>query len=94
VLNPLAHTWKSLPLLFGTDVWRFQNPLVVGSFWRPVFSVWLLLNHSLFGVNTIGWHASTVVIYVVTTYLVCQLVVAVLLLVLGSSYVTAVQQIY
>ena len=74
VLNPLVHSWKALPLLFGTDVWRFQNPLIVGSFWRPVFTVWLLLNHSVFGENTIGWHTSAIVLYVLVTYLVSRLV--------------------
>lgn len=72
--NPLIQSWKNLPLLFHTDVWRFQNPLVVGSFWRPVFMAWLLLNHSLFGLRTWGWHAAAVAVYLVSVYLVYRLV--------------------
>jgi tetratricopeptide (TPR) repeat protein len=73
VNNPLVHSWRNLPLLFRTDVWRFQNPLVVGSFWRPVFMAWLLLNHTLFGLNSIGWHAAAVAIYALSVYLVYRL---------------------
>ncbi|HVZ16371.1 MAG TPA: tetratricopeptide repeat protein [Terriglobales bacterium] len=74
VLNPFVHTWKAFPLLFTTDVWRFQNPLIVGSFWRPIFSLWLLINYALFGTNSIGWHATTVAIYSLSTYTVYRLV--------------------
>jgi len=75
VSNPLVQTWKSLPLLFTTDVWRFQNPLVVGNYWRPMFMLWLMINHSLFGFKAAGWHAASVLVHIGCTYLVYRLAV-------------------
>lgn len=73
--NPLITSWKNLPLLFRTDVWRFQNPLVTGNFWRPMFMAWLLINHLLFGLNTVWWHATTILMHVLCTYLLYRLAI-------------------
>ena len=73
VLNPLIRSWHNLGWLFKTDVWAFWNPLYVGNYWRPLFMVWLLLNHSLFGLSPAGWHALAVLTHVVATWFVFQL---------------------
>lgn len=75
VLNPLIRSWHNLGWLFKTDVWAFWNPLYVGNYWRPLFMVWLLLNHSLFGLSPAGWHALAVLTHAVATWFVFQLAV-------------------
>ena len=72
--NPMILSWHNLPLLFKTDVWRFSNPLLVGNYWRPIFMVWLLINHSLFGLNPAGWHVTSALLHAVITYFSFQLV--------------------
>ncbi|HWR17914.1 MAG TPA: tetratricopeptide repeat protein [Terriglobales bacterium] len=72
--NPLIKSWHNLPWLFRTDVWSFSNPLVLGNYWRPFFTMWLLVNHSLFGLNPAGWHAAAVLVHVAATFLVFRLV--------------------
>ncbi len=72
--NPLIQSWHNLPWLFKTDVWRFWNPQVVGNYWRPFFMVWLLVNHSLFALNPLGWHLMAILIHVADT-LACYFLV-------------------
>jgi protein O-mannosyl-transferase len=74
VNNPLILSWHNLPWLFKTDVWRFSNPLLVGNYWRPLFMVWLLFNHWLFGFNPAGWHITSALLHAVTTYFCFRLV--------------------
>jgi Tfp pilus assembly protein PilF len=72
--NPLIRSWHNLPLLLRTDVWAFWYPNVPGHYWRPLFMIWLTLNHSLFGENPVGWHAAAVLTHVLATYFVYRLV--------------------
>lgn len=67
--NPLILSWHNLPWLFKTDVWRFSNPLLVSNYWRPIFMVWLLINHSLFGFNPAGWHITSALVHALATFL-------------------------
>jgi Flp pilus assembly protein TadD len=69
VLNPLIKTPRTFTLLFTTDVWRFQNPLVLGNYWRPMFMWWLMLNYSLFKLNPLGWHAMAILAHMICVYL-------------------------
>ncbi len=74
VNNPLILSWHNLPWLFKTDVWRFSNPLLVGNYWRPLFMVWLLFNHWLFGLNPAGWHITCSLLHAFATYFCFRLV--------------------
>lgn len=73
LLNPLIRSWTNIWWLFKTDVWAFWNPLYVGNYWRPLFMVWLLFNHSLFALNPAGWHALAVLTHVVAVCFVFYL---------------------
>src|SRR5437868_1513928 len=70
VVNPRLTSWHYLPQFFTTDVWShfFANAAI--HYYRPFFSVWLLINHTLFNRHPLGWHFSNVVLHLVATVLV------------------------
>ena len=72
--NPYIKSWRYLPHLFVTGVWSHLYPDSNGTFYRPIYLVWNLLNYSLFGMNPAGWHATTVLLFVLVTALVYVLV--------------------
>jgi tetratricopeptide (TPR) repeat protein len=61
-------TWHFIPRYFTQHVWAFAG--VSGVYWRPLFLLWFLLQHALFGVNPAGWHAATIALHAVVTSLV------------------------
>ncbi len=67
--NPLIRSWRTLPLLFKTDVWRFWHPAMVGNYWRPLFMCWLLLNYKLFALHAAGWHLTSILVHATASYL-------------------------
>ena len=85
--NPLIqdhrHVWKALV----SDVWAFKGDRgeAWSNYWRPGFVLWLMLNHSLFGLrSTLGWHAASVALHAAATLLAYGL-----LLHLGLSWILA-----
>jgi Tfp pilus assembly protein PilF len=65
VENPSIHSIRSLPEYFTRPV--AQN------FYRPLFMVWLLVNHTLFGVNPFWWHLMSILLHVTAGVLVYRL---------------------
>ena len=57
--NPLLNSWHSLPTFFTHQSWSFLYPQVKANYYRPVFLIWLTLNHHLFGLNPVGWHLAS-----------------------------------
>jgi len=76
VINPQIKSWHFLPELLTTHLWsQFDDtpaPSLV-RYYRPVFSVWLLLVHTLGGVAPFAWHLATVMLHVAVTYLVFKI---------------------
>ena len=70
VNNPLVHSWRFVPRYFTEHVWGYMYPNVPGNYYRPVFLLWLLLNHSLFGLDPAGWHLTAVLAHIVVTLMV------------------------
>src|SRR5215470_15783141 len=68
--NPQLESWKNIPSFFHSDVWGFAQNTQHGSFYRPVFMLWLLVNYKAFGTNPHWWHLSTVLLHVLATWLV------------------------
>jgi tetratricopeptide (TPR) repeat protein len=68
VMAQSRFTWDQVPGYFTTDVWSYVER-VKGSYYRPVFLVWLLINYQLFGLNPALWHASTVAMHILATLL-------------------------
>lgn len=72
--NQYIKSWHYIPQFFVTTVWGHLYPNSPHSFYRPVFLLWNLVNYSLFGLNTVGWHAATVALFLLVTALVYSLV--------------------
>lgn len=68
VANPLILSWQYLPQYFHGNVWMQQSAL--GNYFRPLFLIWLLLNHTLFGPHPTFWHLTTVGVHLGATALV------------------------
>lgn len=70
VVNPRLTSWHYLGQFFTTDVWShfFSNAAI--HYYRPIFSTWLLINHTLFAKHPLGWHVSNVVLHLIATVLV------------------------
>jgi len=46
-----------------------------GNYYRPLFEFWLLINHSIFGLNAWGWHLTSLAVHLAVvglTYLLAQ----------------------
>lgn len=69
VLNPTLTTWSSLATFFTAHSWKFLLPDWAGNYYRPVFMTWLVLNRMAFGENTVMWHATTVLVHLVSTFM-------------------------
>ena len=61
--NPLLNSWYSVPEMFSHQSWSFWHPGEKEGYYRPAFLMWLALNHHLFGLNAIGWHAASLVLH-------------------------------
>ena len=70
VNNPLVQSWRFVPRYFTEHVWGYMYPNVPGNYYRPVFLLWLLLNHTLFGIDPSGWHLTAVLAHMAVTLLV------------------------
>ncbi len=69
VNNQTLTTWKTLPGLFTAHSWKFLYPDWSGNYYRPLFMTWLLLNRKLFGLYTPAWHATSVLLHLIATWL-------------------------
>lgn len=69
VTNPTLASWKTLPALFTGHSWKFLAPGWGGNYYRPLFMSWLLVNHNLFGLSPLAFHATTVLVHLVVTWL-------------------------
>ncbi len=70
VRNPRLVSWDSLPRFFIEHTWKFVSPNAPGNYYRPLFMVWLWVNRAVFGLNPAWWHATTVILHLVVTFLV------------------------
>jgi tetratricopeptide (TPR) repeat protein len=63
VENPAIKSWSSLPQYFTAHVGAGIFPEAKGSFYRPLFLLWLRLNHGLFDVAPFGWHLTSLLVH-------------------------------
>ena len=70
VENPAVHSWRYTPSYFTRQVWAGVTPEEAGNYYRPIFLLWVRFNDMLFGKNPAGWHVTTVLAHVLTTFLV------------------------
>src|SRR5271166_1445063 len=71
VNNRQVQSWEYLPQLLGSNLWS-QLSDQPGRFYRPIFSVWLLL-HTFGGLAPWFWHLSSILLHVAATWLVFQI---------------------
>lgn len=65
--NPDLH-WNRLGYLFSHHLWAHM-PGMEGRFYRPLLSLWFLLNKTIFGLNAPAFHLTTVLMHVAATAL-------------------------
>jgi protein O-mannosyl-transferase len=69
VSNPTLNSWSTLPTFFTGHSWKFLMPDWAGNYYRPLFMSWLLVNRKLFGVNPLAFHATTILVHLIVTWL-------------------------
>src|SRR5947209_7093570 len=63
-------SWTAVPNFFRSHVWSWKTPGLAGTYYRPLFMVWLFILHALFGVTPVGWHLASVAVHLLATLLV------------------------
>lgn len=69
VHNPQVQSWQYLPQILTLQLWN-HIPGFQAHFYRPLFSLWMLLVDTLGGLSPWFWHLSSVLLHVACTYLV------------------------
>jgi protein O-mannosyl-transferase len=74
--NPLVlEPWKSIPRFFTEGYFQRIFPQAPANDYRPLLSVWLLVNQRLWGFNPAGWHVAPIFLQALVTlgvYLVAR----------------------
>ena len=61
------HFWKAMT----SDVWAFKGERAEAwsNYWRPMFNLWLIVNHRLFGLDPAPWHVTNILLHAVVIVL-------------------------
>lgn len=73
VTNPVVKEWRLLPFIFKTDI--FGNPIDTGGFYRPLYMLSFMLDYHIWGLNTIGYHLSSVILHILNALLLYVLII-------------------
>lgn len=68
--NPYITSWGYLPQMLSKDTSNIWGP---SGYWRPLFSITLALDYSLWGLNPFGFHLTNVLLHAINTLLVYSL---------------------
>lgn len=71
VANPYITSWKYFPQMLSQDAWNVWER---HNYWRPVFSISLALDYSLWGLNPLGFHLTNILLHAANTTLLYLLV--------------------
>ncbi len=71
VANPYITSWKYLPQMLSQDAWNVWER---HNYWRPIFSISLALDYSLWGLNPLGFHLTNMLLHAANTALLYLLV--------------------
>ena len=69
VHNPQVQSWQYLPQILTLQLWN-HIPGFQAHFYRPLFSLWMLVVDTFGGLSPWFWHLSSVLLHVACTYLV------------------------
>jgi tetratricopeptide (TPR) repeat protein len=70
VNNRHLTSWSYLPRYFTQHLWSHQGINQAGVYYRPLFLIWLRINRSLFGLNAMLWHLTTLLAYLAAVTMV------------------------
>ncbi len=73
VNNPQIQSWDYLPRLFSTPLWSQLGAEQAVHFYRPLFSLWMLVVDTIGGLSPAWWHFSSIFLHAVTTFTVYTL---------------------
>ena len=73
VNNWQVQSWEYLPQLLSSHLWSQLGREETMLFYRPIFSVWMLLMHTFGGLAPWFWHLSSILLHAAATYLVFSL---------------------
>jgi protein O-mannosyl-transferase len=68
--NPLVHSFKNVPTLFGTSLLAQQGKQAVPNFYRPLTNLSFLLCYELFGLSPFGFHLVNILFHCIAVWLV------------------------
>jgi len=74
VENTLVHSWRFVPEYFQAQLWHQLFPDAPANYYRPLSALWFRVNHALFGLQPMGWHASAILLHLLATALVFWIV--------------------
>jgi tetratricopeptide (TPR) repeat protein len=66
-------SWQNIPPFFTGHVWAWKTVGKPGVYYRPLFLLWFFANHQFFGLNPMGWHATSLLLHLVVVLLVYAL---------------------
>ncbi len=69
VQNALVRSWRFVPQYFQGNVWQYLFPGEPANYYRPLNVLWFRVNDALFGLHPAGWHAMSVLLHVLATFL-------------------------
>jgi len=70
VRNPLVQSWKAVPGYFLGKEWPATLfPNASANYYRPLNVLWYRINDALFGLQPAGWHATTILLHLLATFL-------------------------
>ena len=68
--NPLVHSFRNVPTLFGTSLLAQQGKQAVPNFYRPLTNLSFLLCYELFGLSPFGFHLVNILFHCIAVWLV------------------------
>jgi protein O-mannosyl-transferase len=74
VRNPMVQSWASVPGYFLGKEWPAKLfPNAAANYFRPLNALWYRINYALFGLHPGAWHATTILLHLIATYLCYQI---------------------
>src|ERR1700693_2191096 len=68
VTNPQLKSVAFLTRMFFQELWSQKGPEHIGSYYRPIFSFWLFIVHSVGGLSNFAWHLSSIALHLSVVY--------------------------
>ncbi|MBI5049030.1 MAG: tetratricopeptide repeat protein [Deltaproteobacteria bacterium] len=71
VENPVIKDIRNIPSFFTSDLWRLvSNPTISSYYYRPFFLLSLTVDYNLWGLNSIGYHITNLILHAIASFVV------------------------